>query len=82
MPITATFKRSFVKFGKGKVFSHPKTYKWDNQDVVLFHSLLSHKDTQKLEKLRFDLDSSSNTNAIQKAVKQLLKSYHSVVMKL
>ena len=29
-PITATFKNSFVKFGKGKVLNHPKTYKWDN----------------------------------------------------
>ena len=24
-PITATFKSSFVKFGKGKVLNHPKT---------------------------------------------------------
>ena len=39
--ITATFKSSFVKFEKGKVLNHPKTYKWDNQGVVLFHSLLN-----------------------------------------
>ena len=64
-PITATFKSSFVKFEKGKVLNHPKTYKWDNQGAVLFHSLLNQKDTQeKLGKLRFDLDSSSNTNVI------------------
>ena len=70
-PITATFKSSFVKFGKGKVLNHPNTYKWDNQGAVLFHSLLNQKDTQeKLGKLRFDLESSSNTNAIQKTVKQ------------
>ena len=55
-PITATFKSSFVKFGKGKVLNHPNTYKWDNQGAVLFHSLLNQKDTQeKLGKLRFDL---------------------------
>ena len=35
-PITATFKSSFVKFGKRKVLNHPKTYKWDNQGPVLF----------------------------------------------
>ena len=53
------------------MLNHPKTYKWDNQGAVLFHSLLNQKDTQeKLGKLRFDLDSSSNTNAIQKTVKQ------------
>ena len=70
-PITATFKSSFVKFGKGKVLNHPKTYKWDNQGAVLFHSLLNQKDTQeKLGKLRFALESSSNTNAIKKTVKQ------------
>ena len=69
--ITATFKSSFVKFGKGKVLNHPKTCKWDNQGAVLFHSLLNQKDTQeKLGKLRFDLESSSNTNAVQKAVKK------------
>ena len=33
--ITATFKSSFVKFGKRKVLSHSKTYKWDNQGAVL-----------------------------------------------
>ena len=72
-PITATFKSSFVKFGKGKVLNHPNTYKWDNQGAVLFHSLLNQKDTQeKLGKLRFDLESSSNTNAIQKTVKQFI----------
>ena len=70
-PITATFKSSFVKFGKGKVLNHPNTYKWDNQGAVLFHSLLNQKDTQeKLGKLRFDLESSSNTNAIKRTVKQ------------
>ena len=70
-PITATFKSSFVKFGKGKVLNHPKTYKWDNEGADLFHSLLNQKDTQeKLGKLRFDLESYSNTNAIQKTVKQ------------
>ena len=53
------------------MLNHPKTYKWDNQGAVLFHSLLNQKDTQeKLGKLRFDLDSSSNTNAIQKTIKQ------------
>ena len=36
--ITATFKSSFVKFGKGKVLNHPKTYQWYNQ--VLFYSAL------------------------------------------
>ena len=70
-PISTTFKSSFVNFEKGKVLNHPKTYKWDNQGAVLLHSLLNQKDTQeKLGKLRFDLDSSSNTNVIQKAVKQ------------
>ena len=70
-PVTATFISSFVKFGKGKVLNHSKTYEWDNQGAVLFHSLLNQNDTQeKLGKLRFDLDSSSNTNTIQKAVKQ------------
>ena len=70
--ITATFRSSFVKFGKGKVFNHPRTYKSDNQGVLLFHSSLNQKDTQeKFGKLRFDLDSSSNTNAIQKAVKKI-----------
>ena len=58
-PITATFKISFVKFGKGKVLSHPKTCKWDNYGAALFHSLLSQNGTQeKLGKLRFDSDSS------------------------
>ena len=53
------------------MLNHPKTYKWDNQASVLFPSLLNQKDTyEKLGKLRFDLDSSSNNNAIQKAVKQ------------
>ena len=53
------------------MLNHPKTYQWDNQASVLFPSLLNQKDTyEKLGKLRFDLDSSSNTNAIQKAVKQ------------
>ena len=47
------------------------TYKWDNQGAVLFHSLLNQKDTkEKLGELRFVLDKSSNTNGIQKAVKQ------------
>ena len=70
-PIIATFKNSFVKFGRGKVLNHPKTYRWNNQGAVLFHSLLNQKDTQeKLRKLRFDLDSSSNTNVIQAVVKQ------------
>ena len=51
--------------------NHPKTYKWDKQGAVLFHSLPNQKNTQeKLGKLRFDLKSSSNTNAIQKFVKQ------------
>ena len=40
-PITATFKSSFVKFGKEKVLGHPKKYKWDNQGAVLFFSLLN-----------------------------------------
>ena len=67
--ITATFKGFFFKFGKGKVLNHPKTYKWDNRGAGLFHSLLSQKDTQeKLDKLRFDLGLSSNTNAIKKTV--------------
>ena len=53
------------------MLNHPNTYKWDNQGAVLFHSLLNQKDTQeKLGKLRFDLESSSNTNAIEKTVKQ------------
>ena len=53
------------------MLNHPNTYKWDNQGAVLFHSLLNQKDTQeKLGKLRFDLESPSNTNAIQKTVKQ------------
>ena len=53
------------------MLNHPKTYKSDNQASVLFPSLLKQKDTyEKLGKLRLDLDSSSNTNAIQKAVKQ------------
>ena len=70
-PTTATFKSSFVKFGKGKVLNHPKTLKWDNQSAVLFYLLLNQKDTlEKLGKLRFDLASSNNTNSIQKAVKQ------------
>ena len=70
-PIAATFKSSFVKFGKAKVLNHPKTYKWDNQGAALYHPILNQKDTQeKLGKLRFDLDSSSNTVTIQKAVKQ------------
>ena len=74
-PITATFKSSFVKFAKRKVLNSPKTYKWDNQGAVLFHCLLNQKDTQdKLGKLRFGLDSSSKTNAIQKAVKQFTES--------
>ena len=72
--ITATFKSSFVIFGKGKVLNRPKRYKRDNQGAVLFHSILNQKDTQeKLGKLRFDLDSSSNANAIQKAAKQFTK---------
>ena len=63
------FQRFFFKFGKGKVLNHPKTYKWDNRGAGLFHSLLSQKDTQeKLDKLRFDLGLSSNTNAIRKTV--------------
>ena len=71
-PINATFKSPFVKFRKEKVLNHPKTYKWDNQGAVLFHSLLNQKEFQeKLGKLRFDLESSSNTNAIQKTVKQI-----------
>ena len=70
-PITATFKSSFLKFRKGKVLHHSKTYKWGNQDAGLFLSLLNQKDTpEKLGKLRFDLDSSNNTNAIRKTVKQ------------
>ena len=70
-PITATFKSSFVKFGKGKVLNHPKTYKWDNQATFLFHSSPNQKSTQeKLGKLRFNSSSSSNRNAIQKAVKK------------
>ena len=36
--ITATFKSSFVKFGKGKVLNHPKTYQWYNQ-VLLYSAL-------------------------------------------
>ena len=74
-PITATFKSSFVKFEKWKGLNHPKTYKWDNQGAAfLFHSLLNQKDTQeKLRKLNFNLDSFSNTNAIEKAVKQLIE---------
>ena len=56
------------------MLNHPKTYKRDNQGAVLFHSILDQKDTQeKLGKLRFDLDSSSNANAIQKAAKQFTK---------
>ena len=48
------------------MLNHPKACKWDNRGAVLFHSL---KDTQeKLGKLRFDLELSSNTNAIQKTV--------------
>ena len=51
------------------MLNHPKTYKWDNRGAGLFHSLLSQKDTQeKLDKLRFDLGLSSNTNAIQNTV--------------
>ena len=35
------------------------------------HSILNQKDTQeKLGKLKFDLESPSNTNAIQKTIKQ------------
>ena len=50
------------------MLKHPKACKWDNRAVVLFHSL---KDTQEeLGKLRFDLELSSNTNAIQRTVKQ------------
>ena len=65
-PITATTV---------KVLNSPKIYKWDNQRAVLFHCLLNQKDIQeKLGKLRFDLDSSSKTNAIQKAVKQFTES--------
>ena len=41
------------------------------QGVVLFQSLLNQKDTQeKLGKLRFDLNSSNNTNEFQKTVKK------------
>ena len=70
-PITATFKSSFVKFGKGKVLNHPKIYNWDNRGAGLFHSLLNQKDTQeKLGQLQFDLGLSSNTNAIQNTVKK------------
>ena len=71
-PITATFKSSLVKYGKGKCSTIERhTYEWDNQGAVLFHFLLNQKDTQEnLGKLRFDLDSSSNTYTIQKAVKQ------------
>ena len=69
--ITASFKSSFVIFGKRKVLNRPKRYKRDNQGAVLFHSILNQKDTQeKLGKLRFDLESSSNTNAIKRTVKQ------------
>ena len=54
-PITATSKSSFVKFGKGEVLNHPKTYKWDNQGAVSFHSLLNQKHApEKLGKLRFE----------------------------
>ena len=71
-PITATFKSSFVKFGKAKVLNHSNTCKWDNQSAILFHSLQNHKFTQeKLRNMRFILDTSSNTNATQKAVKKL-----------
>ena len=48
-PITATFKSSFVEVGKGKMLSHPKTYKWDSPGAVLFHSLLNQKVTQEKE---------------------------------
>ena len=57
------------------MLNQPKTYKWDNQGAAfLFYSLLNQKDTQeKLGKLNFNLDSFSNTNAIEKAVKQLIE---------
>ena len=42
-PITATFKSSFVKFGKEELLNHPKSHNWDNQGAVLFHSLLNQK---------------------------------------
>ena len=81
-PISATLRSYFVvKVGKWKVLNHPKKYKWNNQSAVLSHSLLSKVDTQeKLGKLRFD--SSSNTNAIQKAVKYSLIVYRSMAIKL
>ena len=62
---------NFEKEKGSAIQRHIYIYKWDNQGAVLFHSLRNQKDTQeKLGKLRFDLDSSSNTNTIQKAVKQ------------
>ena len=52
-------------------FSTTERHKWYDQSAVLFQSLLNRKDTQeKLGKLRFDLESSSNTNAIKRTVKQ------------
>ena len=65
-PVTATFKSSFVKFAG-----------------FFFHSLLSQKDIrEKLGKLRFYLNSSNNTNAIQILSKNSVKSHQSVVIKL
>ena len=73
-PITATFKSSFVKFEKEKVRNHPKTYISNNQGPALFRSLLNERDTQeRLGKLRSELGSSRNTNAIQKSVKQFIE---------
>ena len=53
------------------MLNHPKSSKWDNQGAIIFHSLLNpRKIQQKLGTLGDDLDSSGNTNAIQKAVKK------------
>ena len=54
-------------------FSTTERHKWYDQSAVLFQSLLNQKDTQeKLGKLRFDLESSSNTNAIKKTVTEII----------
>ena len=54
-------------------FSTTERHKWYDQRAVLFQSLLNQKDTQeKLGKLRFDLESSSNTNAIKKTVTEII----------